>query len=45
MFSWTRNFYAERDGVFYQFEKKSNRDDAERNDERIIYDLGNCKDV
>lgn len=31
MFSWTRNFYAERDGVFYQFEKKSNRDDAVKN--------------
>ena len=28
MFAWTRKFYAEKDGVYYNFDRKRNRDDA-----------------
>jgi len=28
MFSWTRNFYAVKDGEYYQFESKKSRDNA-----------------
>lgn len=30
-FSWTRTFYAQRNGIVYNFEAKRDRDDAVRN--------------
>ena len=28
MFAWTRTFYAKKDGVYYNFDMKRQRDDA-----------------
>lgn len=31
MWAWSRTFYAEKDGLIYNFEAKRDRDDAVRN--------------
>ena len=31
MFSWSRTFYAEKNGVYYNFDAKRQRDDAVKN--------------
>lgn len=31
MFAWTRTWYAKRDGVYYNFDMKRQRDDAVNN--------------
>lgn len=31
MFSWTRTFYAKKDGIYYNFDMKRQRDDAVKN--------------
>ena len=31
MFAWTRTWYAKKDGIYYNFDMKKQRDDAVKN--------------